>query len=947
MSEFLAEAQVLVRPNTVRFRAELEAELLAATRGIGITVPVTGFNAAALSAASAQLAAATSAATTAVTTETAALTNLQRAELQAAGTTAALATSQDRLSLSTRQARQGLLATALTTLGIRGATLAASSSFLIAAGAATTLFRSLNLAGQVESQLNVFQATTQATAEQMERVSAVAKELGRDLTLPGVSAADAVDAILELARAGLSVEESLAGARGVLQLATAAQISNGEAARLAANALNAFNLQGEDTVRVADLLAAAANEAQGSISDMGLALQQSSAVARQLGVDVDDTVALLTILQQAGIRASDAGTSLRVAFTRLIAPGEEAQSLLKRFNIELRDAAGNLRVDVFAQLGQALSELGRQEQARVLFRIFGQDAQRAAAILAREGIPALNDVQRALERTGVAAEVAGARTEGLSGSAENLKNQFAALGLEIGQLASPIAELGIDVTAEFFGLLADSISNTREGIASFSDDADQLAQALRDISEESGFNQFLSDVAEGARLIESDIQRASAATDAFFGDLLGLGGSAENAATKIRKLTQEEVALAESMRDANLGLAEQIARLERLAQQAERAALTPAQVLGQVAGLAEGTVRAQISGDRTAVLEQLRRRSQVLEDRLQEEVVQRRPALRRQLQRELLSVLREIESIENEIVAEEERHARALEQSARERQQAREDAFRAQLERFDIRRQQAENAIIIAQNTASLQDDLNKERELRRILLAQIATLRRQARNSRDAASALADAQRELAEAEANIADLIRQRRRDAIERQRESLQLDVEIARTTGNVAAQRRALEAEIAFLQERIRATRRGSLQRKRLILELRQAQKELRELGAEQKTTGKTFQEVAFEFLQTQQGFAANLFGNLIPAGATGGLVGVSSAAAAQRPTAEAARTAAIGEARERGFTIGQGDTTNELLRRILRALENLNGRAGHPEARYQRATTSSTGDFFPV
>src|SRR3990172_4511117 len=122
----------------------------------------------------------------------------------------------------------------------------------------------------------------------------------------------------ELAKAGLDVNESIAGARGVLQLAAAAQIDNAEAAQLVANSLNAFGLAGDQAVHVADLLANAANAAQGSIVEFGAAQAQVNAVARQVGISLEDTTAILTLFARNGLRGSDAGTSLRTALVRLI-----------------------------------------------------------------------------------------------------------------------------------------------------------------------------------------------------------------------------------------------------------------------------------------------------------------------------------------------------------------------------------------------------------------------------------------------------------------------------------------------------------------------------------------------------------------------------------------------------------------------------------------------------
>ena len=274
--------------------------------------------------------------------------------------------------------------------------------------------------------------TAGATADEMERVREQAVLLGRDITLPGVAAGDAAEAMSLLARAGLEVEDSIAGARGVLQLAAAAQIDNATATELAASALNAFQLAGEDAVHVADTLAVSANESQGSITDMGLALRQTAAIADLVGLSLEETSGFLTILARAGLRGSDAGTSFRVALQRLIAPTKAAQTQIEKLSLNLRDAEGNLRPEVFFELGDALSEMSRAQQQATLVAIFGADASRAVALLARENVAALQELVTAYDQQGTAAELAGARAAGFAGKVEALKNNLETLGTTLG-----------------------------------------------------------------------------------------------------------------------------------------------------------------------------------------------------------------------------------------------------------------------------------------------------------------------------------------------------------------------------------------------------------------------------------------------------------------------------------------------------------------------------------
>ncbi len=365
------------------------------------------------------------------------------------------------------------IAQAASAVGLRGAALTAATPFIVTSAALIAIGKSVSLASKLQSELAVFNVTAGATADQMETVREKALALGRDVTLPAVSAGDAAVALTELAKAGLSVQDSLDGAKGVLQLATAANIDFSAATQLTASALNAFGLAGLEATHVADVLANSANRSQGSITDAGVALQQSSAVARQAGLSLEQTAAALTLFARAGLRGSDAGTSLRTALIRLINPSTKASALIQKLGLHIRDASGNINLNVFDEFTQKTKEFSAAQRDQALAIIFGQDAIRGAAILAREGRKGLDAELQGINKQGTAAEVAAARTSGFAGSIENLKNQLSDAGEALG--SSLLPQLTI---------LADSMANaihttTRlvEGIA----DLTQLAEKPIDI----------------------------------------------------------------------------------------------------------------------------------------------------------------------------------------------------------------------------------------------------------------------------------------------------------------------------------------------------------------------------------------------------------------------------------------------------------------------------------
>jgi hypothetical protein len=110
--------------------------------------------------------------------------------------------------------------------------------------------------------------------------------------------------------------------------------------------------------------------------------------------------------------------------------------------------------------------------------------------------------------------------------------------------------------------------------------------------------------------------------------------------------------------------------------------------------------------------------------------------------------------------------------------------------------------------------------------------------------------------------------------------------------------------------------------------------------EKKKQNQALATATFEFLQAQQGFASNLLGNLIPGGATGGLVGGGSPVqSALQPVASAADGRS-----QTGPTAGQGNATNHILTQILQQLKQINGSQAAPEANRQRAGQNAIFDY---
>lgn len=297
-------------------------------------------------------------------------------------------------------------------------------------------------AAQFEQKMDVLEVVAGATGDEMQRVSDLAKSLGADVKLPATSANDAATALNELSKAGLTLRDTMDGARGTLQLAAAAEIEVGEAAQIVGQALNTFQIGGDQATHVADLLAGASIAATGEVSDMALALSQVGAVANQAGLSLEQTVGAITLLAKNGILGSDAGTSIRTMLLRLIPTTKEARQFVDALGISFDEnrTLGEQLPEVIQSYTDSLSKLSPALRQQALTQIFGSDAIRAAAILTRDGSRAFIEATEAANRNGAAADLAAAKTKGLAGQFEGLKSQLSTLAIEIGEVVNPVLE---------------------------------------------------------------------------------------------------------------------------------------------------------------------------------------------------------------------------------------------------------------------------------------------------------------------------------------------------------------------------------------------------------------------------------------------------------------------------------------------------------------------------
>ncbi|AYR01520.1 tail length tape measure protein [Arthrobacter phage Seahorse] len=332
-----------------------------------------------------------------------------------------------------------------------------------------------------DKAMSEVQASTHETEGNMAALREAAIKAGADTAFSASEAAKGID---ELAKAGVDTKDILGGGlNGALSLAAAGSLGVGDSAEIAATALTQFKLSGKDIPHVADLLAAGAGKAQGSVEDIGGALKQSGLVASQFGLSIEDTTGTLAAFASAGLVGSDSGTSLKTMLLKLASPSKEAADMMSELGIAAYDSTGKFVgvTDLAGQLHDKLGGLTQAQRDSTLATIFGTDAIRGANVLYEQGAQGIGDWITKVNDAGFAADTARIKQDNLAGDLEKLGGSFDSILIQSGSGVNDVLRglvQGLEGVVDAVGKVPGPVLGAATGFAAVLGGAGLLAGGL-------------------------------------------------------------------------------------------------------------------------------------------------------------------------------------------------------------------------------------------------------------------------------------------------------------------------------------------------------------------------------------------------------------------------------------------------------------------------------------
>ena len=292
-------------------------------------------------------------------------------------------------------------------------------------------------AADFDSAMSRVAAVSGATGSDFDKLRDKAREMGAKTKF---SATEAADAMNYMAMAGWKTEDMLSGIEGVMYLAAASGEDLATTSDIVTDALTAFGLTAGDSGHFADVLAAASSNANTNVSMLGETFKYCAPVAGALGFSVEDTAEAIGLMGNAGIKASQAGTSMRSIMTNLTGDVKLSGAAIGDVTIATTNADGSMRSlsAILADCRVAFGGMTEAEKANNAETLVGKNAMSGFLALMNAAPEDIAKVSGAVNNCKDAAKnMADTMQDNLEGQLTILKSQLQELAISFGDLLMP------------------------------------------------------------------------------------------------------------------------------------------------------------------------------------------------------------------------------------------------------------------------------------------------------------------------------------------------------------------------------------------------------------------------------------------------------------------------------------------------------------------------------
>ena len=311
-----------------------------------------------------------------------------------------------------------------------------------------------------EASMSRVAAYSNASAEDLQRLSDAAQEMGATTSK---TAAESADALAALALNGYDTEQMLATLKPIVKASEAGGMDLATTANLTANALTAYGKNAEDAEEFLNILTAAQNNSATSLEQLLTAYVDLAGTFNTLHVGFEESATLMGQMANAGIKGSEAGTALNSVMLRLLETNKNSADAFERLNISAYEE-GQFKglTRVLGDVNDAMAEMTEEERIMTLKDIFGvrmfqQGLKFLQSVADSEGYSNLYDTLASAYENNYLYKTAETMMANLQGRIEILKSAAEALGIAMYSTFSDKVMSNVEKMTEWIDVLTEGV----------------------------------------------------------------------------------------------------------------------------------------------------------------------------------------------------------------------------------------------------------------------------------------------------------------------------------------------------------------------------------------------------------------------------------------------------------------------------------------------------------
>ena len=311
----------------------------------------------------------------------------------------------------------------------------------------------LKVATDFEKAMSGVQAITGATGDEFEKLRETAIDLGATTAF---SSGEVAEAMTEMAKAGWSTTQIIDGMAGVLDATAASGENLGTVSTIVADAITGFGLKAKDSARVADLMTQAANSGTIGVNDLGESYKYVAPLAQSMGLSIEDVTTALSAMSMAGIKGSQAGTSLRTVLANMAKPSKTVAEAMDELNLSITNSDGSFKSldEIIATMRTSFNGLTDNQRAYYATALAGKEGMSGLISLLNLTQEEYDALTASMNNcSGVAGETAAVMQDNLQSKVEQLGGALESLAIKLSDYVIPfLTELvtGLTSAVEWF-----------------------------------------------------------------------------------------------------------------------------------------------------------------------------------------------------------------------------------------------------------------------------------------------------------------------------------------------------------------------------------------------------------------------------------------------------------------------------------------------------------------